>query len=171
LVAGAVLISLKHDAKGWHPTALKNAVIAAFLFSLSFIFSKYIFDESNFITGMVWTRLGFFITAMALLLSKQARKHIFNAPKQAKLKNIALYYGARANGTVAGFLQNYAISLGSVTIVNSMQGVQFVFLLGLTAWFSKYYPNILKEEFSKSLILQKLVAIVFITIGLVILST
>jgi drug/metabolite transporter (DMT)-like permease len=171
LIIGAVLISLRHDDTGWHPTALKNAIIAAFLFAASFTFSKYIFDNSNFITGMVWTRLGFFVTALAILASKQSRKYIFNAPKQAKAKNIVLYYSARANGTIAGFLQNYAISLGSVTIVNAMQGVQFVFLLGLTTALSVYYPAVLKENLARSHIIQKVIAIIFISVGLVILST
>jgi uncharacterized membrane protein len=170
LIIGAVLIALKHDEKGWHSTALNSALIAAFLFAVSFIFSKHIFDVSNFITGMVWTRLGFFVTALFILTSKKARQHIFEAPKQAKVKNIALYYGARINGTIAGFLQNYAISLGSVTIVNALQGVQFVFLLGLTSVLSLYYPKVLKENVSKERIFQKLTAMAFITIGLILLS-
>ena len=32
------------------------------------------------------------------------------------------------------FLQNYAVSLGSVSVVNALQGTQFVFLLGLTSF-------------------------------------
>jgi drug/metabolite transporter (DMT)-like permease len=170
LVVGAVLMSIKHDDTGWHPQALKNALIAALLFSLSFVFTKYIFDRSNFISGMVWTRFGFTITALGFLVSKSFRNYIFHAPEQAKAKNIALYYGARVNGTIAGFLQNYAISLGSVSIVNALQGVQFTFLLIITIILSIYFPKILKEKITKAILLQKIIAMILITIGLLLLT-
>ncbi|HYE22383.1 MAG TPA: EamA family transporter [Verrucomicrobiae bacterium] len=170
LVSGAVLISFKHDEYGWHSKALKDATIAAILFALAFVFTKYIFEQSNFVTGMVWTRVGSFYVALAFLLSKSAKKHILQAPKQTKTKSIALYYGSRAFGTSAGFLQNYAISLGSVTIVNALQGVQFIFLLVLTTALSIYYPHVLKEKITKGIMLLKIVSIILISTGLVLLS-
>jgi drug/metabolite transporter (DMT)-like permease len=171
LVIGAVLISFRYERGGWHAKALQNAIIAAVLFALSFTLTKYIFDQSNFISGMVWTRLGFFVTALGFLVSKEYRIHIFQAPKQAQTRNIAIYYGSRFIGTIGGFLQNYAIALGSVTIVNALQGVQFVFLLILTTFLSFNYPKVLKEQVSGAILAQKLAAIVLITAGLIILGS
>ncbi len=170
LVIGAVVISLKHDRTGWHPKALGHAIAAAALFALSFTLTKYIFDHYNFISGLVWTRLGFFAVSLALLIPRSVRKAIFNTPKQTSAGNKYLYYGARITGSLGGFLQNYAISLGSVTIVNAMQGTQYALLLIGTIVLSRYYPKILKEEVTVNIILQKLIAIVLITIGLIFLS-
>ncbi len=170
LVIGAVLISLKHDKTGWHPKALGNAIIAASLFALSFTLTKYMFDHYNFISGLIWTRLGFFAVSLALLIPKSVRRGIFNTPKQTSAGNKYLYYGARLTGSLGGFLQNYAISLGSVTIVNAMQGTQYALLLIGTIFFSRYYPKILKEEVTFDIILQKIVAILLITLGLIFLS-
>lgn len=170
LVLGAVLISYRPDWSGWSPKFLKAAIMSAFLFALSFTLTKYIFDQSNFVSGMVWTRLGFFITALAFLVPTATRKLILNAPKKTKPANIVLYYSSRATGTVAGFLQNFAISLGSVSIVNALQGVQFLFLLLLTTTLSVYFPKVLKEKVTPKIIALKLSAIVLITIGLVLLT-
>lgn len=171
LVVGAVLISFKHDAKGWHPKALGNALVAAFLFALSFTLTKYIFDQTNFVSGLIWTRIGFFLTSLCFLLPRRSRRYIFNAPKQTTRGNEFLYYGARISGGVGGFLQNYAIAIGSVIIVNALQGVQYAFLLLLTLVLSKYYPRILREQYGSGILVQKIVAMVLITSGLVILTT
>ena len=170
LVIGAVIISLRQGKHGWHPQAFSGAVIAAMLFALSFVLTKYTFDHSNFLSGLVWTRLGFFVVALSFLLSPSVRKGIKNVPKGTTKGNKYLYLGARISGSVSGFLQNYAISLGSVTIVNAMQGTQYALLLVGTIALSKYYPKILKEKVNRAIIAQKVLAIVLITCGLIFLA-
>ncbi len=170
LVAGAIVISFRHDKTGWHAKALGNAIIAALLFALSFVLTKYIFDHYNFISGLIWTRLGFFAVSLALLIPPSVRRAIFKAPKQTSAGNKYLYYGARITGSLGGFLQNYAISLGSVTIVNAMQGTQYALLLIGTVFLSRYFPNILKEKVNRDILAQKILAIILISIGLIILT-
>lgn len=166
LVLGAILISLKKDASGWHPKALGNGILAAFLFALSLAITKLIFDKTNFVSGLIWTRLGFFLVALSFLIPKKSRNHILRAPRQASTTNKFLYYGTRLTGGAAGLLQNYAISLGSVTIVNALQGSQYAILLILTTALSKYFPQILSERIRSSILAQKVMAIIFISVGL-----
>ena len=166
LVAGTVIISIKKDRTGWHAKALGNATIAAIFFALSFVLTKYIFDLTNFVSGLIWTRLGFVLVSLIFLIPKKSRAHILNVPKQTSAGNKFLYYGARISGSVAGLLQNYAIALGSVTIVNAMQSVQYGFLLIMSVVLSKYYPKILKEHISSTTLFQKILAMVLISFGL-----
>ncbi len=170
LVSGAVLISLKKDRTGWHPKALGNAVIAAVLFAISLTITKYIFDQSNFVSGLIWTRLGFFLASLCFLIPARNRKIIFNAPKQASKSNIILYYIARITGGVGGLMQNYAIALGSVTIVNAMQGTQYALLLVGTIILSRRFPQILKEQINRKILVQKFAAIILISTGLLFLA-
>jgi drug/metabolite transporter (DMT)-like permease len=170
LVGGAVIISLRHDKTGWHAKAFANAAVAAMLFALSFVLTKYTFDHSNFISGLVWSRLGFFAVAVAFLLNPKVRHEILNTPKETSKGNKFLYLGGRISGSLAGFLQNYAISLGSVTIVNAMQGTQYALLLVGTIFLSKYYPQILKEKITLNILLQKIFAILLISLGLIYLT-
>ncbi|MGE5297608.1 MAG: EamA family transporter [Acidobacteriaceae bacterium] len=166
LVLGAVLISLRKERGGWQAKALKSAIISSFLFAASFVLTKHIFDVSNFVSGMIWTRLGFFFTALALIIPKRNRELIFHAPKKIKPKNIFIYYGSRGIGNIGGFLQNYAISVGSVSIVNAMQGVQFVFLLIITTLLSLKYPQIIKERINSQSLSLKIASIILISTGL-----
>ncbi len=108
-----------------------------------------------------------FSIAMCFLFFKQARRHIFVTPHQAGRTNAIMFYGVRLMGAVAGFFQNYAISIGSVIIVNALQGFQFVFLLAATGIITIYFPHILQEKLTPSILLTKLAAIIIITAGLV----
>jgi uncharacterized membrane protein len=170
LVLGAVLISSRKENNTWSHKAFFLATTSALFFALSSVLTKYIFDQSNFISGMVWTRIGFLIPILPILAFKENRKAIFNAPKEAGVKNVALYYSSRITGTAGGFLQNYAVSLGSVSIVNALQGTQFVFLLLITSFLSIYFPKVLKERINIQTIILKLMAIVLISVGLFLLT-
>jgi drug/metabolite transporter (DMT)-like permease len=171
LTVGSVLIAVKNDENGkWRVPALRDATLAAVLFALSLVLSKYIFDRSNLVTGLVWSRLGMFTIAMSFLLFKPAREAIFVTPKEAGKNNAILFYIVRLVGAIAGFLQNYAIALGSVVLVNALQGFQFTFLLALTSLLSAYYPKILKETITSRILALKMAAIFLITAGLVILG-
>jgi drug/metabolite transporter (DMT)-like permease len=166
LVLGAILISIRKENGSWTHKALTYAAISGAFFALTSVLTKYIFLHSNFISGMVWTRMGFFFAALPILLFKKNRDVIFNAPKQAGVKNVVLYYSSRATGTIGGFLQNYAVSLGSVVVVNALQGAQFVFLLIMTSLLSIYFPKVLKEKISFEIIGLKIIAIILIAAGL-----
>ena len=69
--------------------------------------------------------------------------------------------------------QNWAIFLAPLAflaIINALQGVQYVFLLIFAVLLSLKFPQILKEEISREIIFQKVVAILLIGGGLVILA-
>lgn len=166
LVSGAVLIAFKKGRGGWRARAFGSAAIAAVLFALSLTLTKYIFDQTNFVSGLIWTRLGFLLASICFLIPAKMRRQIFSAPQQTSGGNKLLYYGTRLSGGAAGLLQNYAISIGSVTIVNALQGSQYAVLLLLTVWLSKYYPKILKERISRLFLTQKILAIILISLGL-----
>jgi drug/metabolite transporter (DMT)-like permease len=170
LVVGAVLVSFRREQTGWRAKALGHVMISAFLFALSLTMTKYIYNQSNLVSGLIWTRLGFFASALAILLSPKARRYIFHARKKATKRNLGVYLTARGGNALAGFLQNYAISLGSVSIVNALQGVQFVFLLLLTTGLSVSFPKVLKERVTTEALSIKLTAIVLISIGLFLLA-
>jgi hypothetical protein len=119
---------------------------------------------------LVWSRLGMFAIALSFLLFKPARDAIFSTPKEAGKNNAILFYAVRLVGAIAGFLQNYAIAIGSVILVNALQGFQFIFILVLTTALSAYYPKILKENITRRILVLKLMAILLITTGLVLLD-
>jgi uncharacterized membrane protein len=170
LVVGAVLISFKKVKGEWRAVAMNNAVISSLLFALSLTLEKYAFNHSNFGSGLIWTRLGFFIASVSFLAFPKSRRYIFNAPKETTTGNKFVYLAARITGGASGYFQNFAIKIGSVTMVNALAGTQYLFLLLMTSILSVKFPNILKEDVSSQKIAQKLISIAFISAGLLLMA-
>jgi hypothetical protein len=74
-------------------------------------------------------------------------------------------------GSLGFILQNYAIFLGSVVLVNALQGTQYAFLLIISAGLALWKPKLLKENFSKKILIHKILAVAFIAFGLFLLTT
>ncbi len=149
---------------------LTLAVTAALFFAGSFVLTKFIFMEQPFINGFIWIRLGGFLGACLLLFWPGSRQIIFRTTETIKIKSVVLLISNKTLSALAFILLNYAIFLGSVTLVNSFQGIQYAFLLIVALFLSKKFPQILKEQISRGMILQKIMAISFIVLGLGILA-
>jgi len=191
LIAGGVLISLKQKkASRWrlfcdkikilfgsksaelHPTRrlILNSVISAFIFAAYYVLIKYIYLHQPFLGSFVWTRIGSFLGALLLILPERNWKIIFEpARKKEAIKNLSLFLGVRLLAVIAFILINYAISLGNVALVNALQGAQYLFLIIIVLFLSESYPDILKEEMSKAVLVQKFIGVVLVGVGLYIL--
>ena len=81
-------------------------------------------------------------------------------------EKLALLIGLRAVAGFAFILVNYAIKLGSVTLVNALKGIEYAAVFVLTLLLSRFLPTIIKEFPSRKLIAAKSLGIAGITIGL-----
>jgi len=176
LVGGGIFLSVLvtkarifSNNKKIHLTkAFIPALGAALFFAVYFVMTKSVFFQQNLISGMIWIRLGAVLGSLLLLVPSVSRQMILKKRKTIKVKSFGLFLSARGLGAVAGFLIYWAISLGSVTLVNALQGVQFLFLLVLAFFLFRKVPS-LREHFDKRVLLQKIIAIIFICLGLAIL--
>lgn len=171
LVAGGFLIvfGYKND-HFWSWRNIFYAVSAAFLFGFSFALTKFVFEHTNFISGLVWTRWGGFLFSVLILINKKWREDIFETTLVSNEKTAAWFFSSKILGAAAVILQNYGIFLGSVVLVNAMQSTQYVFLLLLAGFLSVKLPKTFKESLSKAAVAQKIISIVIIGIGLAILA-
>jgi drug/metabolite transporter (DMT)-like permease len=191
LIAGGVLISIKNTKLHYPGKALArieeimgkiharyrptqdlvfNSMVSAFFFSLYYVFMKYIYSFEPFLGSFVWSRLGTFVGVMIIFLVPSwrdlIRKHQKGMRREA---NMIFFMGVRVAAALAFIILNWAISLGNVAMVNALQGTQFLFLILLVLLLSNRYPWILKEELGKGVLVQKMIGIVFVSIGLYIL--
>lgn len=141
---------------------------AALVFAIYFVMTKFVFLHQNFINGLIWIRLGAVLGALFLLIPSSFRQMIFKKGETVKTRTLGLFLSARGLGAVGGLLIYWAIFLGSVTLVNALQGVQYLFLLFLAFILFRKIPS-LKEQFNKRVLTQKIFAIILICLGLVIL--
>jgi len=171
LLAGSILISIEKNIK---VTAdyLKITLFSSLMFSLDYIFLKFVFLSQPFLQGIIWIMIFIFLFALALLLRKSSRKEIFEKKMILNKKTQTVFALAQVFGGAGNFLQSFAISLAPIAFlatVNSLRGVQYIFLFLITLFISLFYPKILKEELSRRIIIQKTISIILIAIGLAIL--
>lgn len=147
------------------------AFFAAFFFSLSFVAMKGVFDNADFLSGLVWSRLGGGVMAGILFLIPAFRKKILAGFQKTTKKSRAggLVLGSQLAGIGGFLLVSYGISLGSVTLVQSLQGIQYAFLFFLILFLSWKYPRIIHEKISSKIFFQKFISLIFIGIGLILL--
>lgn len=179
LVLGIVLITLKKDSF-ITLKSFKISFLAAFLFSLSFVLTKYVYLSQSFWSGFIWIKIGGVLTGFCFfLLFQEVRKEIsfkkvFAFKQRKSLKITSIFLFNQSLGAVSGILQNFAIFLAPlsyIALINALQGVQYLFLLILVIFLSLTRPIWtkkvgLKEEISKEILLQKITAILFIGAGL-----
>jgi len=170
LIFGGILISYR-ELEIYRHTLKKFSLylLTALLFAIFYVLTKFIYLHQPFISGFIWARIGGFLTALAFLLSKKIRKSIFKITRSIKKNTTFLFLGNQTLSALNFILINFAISLASVTIVNALQGMQFVFVLLIAGLIGKKYPKIIFEEISSKIIIQKIVAVLIISVGIALL--
>ncbi len=181
LIIGTIIIAWLPNKKTlWHKVSVMfgmtddnprrgiiEAILAALFYGLFFIGTKYLYSVQPFWSGFIWIRLGTLLFVLTFLIRKADREGIFDSFKNLmKGRGKLLFFGNQGLAGVGFLLQNYAIALGSVALVNAMQGVQYVFLIVLGGIITVFRPQAIKEDISKSIIIQKIIAIILIGIGL-----
>lgn len=186
ILAGSVVIMAEKNI--FSRSTLRFSAISAFLFSLSFIGAKRVYEyfaalslapailnlDKGFASGFLWMGFGSLLAALAFLLSPSARQVIFAKKREAGAGKIAgVFLANQSAGAMAFILQNYAVNLAPlafVAVINALAGVQYIFLFVFTVIISTYFPKILKEKTTLPIVIQKLAAIALIIAGLAIFS-
>jgi drug/metabolite transporter (DMT)-like permease len=83
---------------------------------------------------------------------------------------VMLFLFGQGCGALAVVLQQYAIKLGNVVAVTALGGVQFFFVIALTAVLSRAFPWLLSEGISRGALLQKALWSVLLFGGIVVLA-
>lgn len=147
-----------------------NSVVSSFCFAAYYVLMKYIYMNQPFVGSFVWSRLGTFVGVLLLLLVPAWRASIFHKQHTSNTsKHLGFFILVRILAALAFIMLNWAISFGNVALINSLQGVQFLFLIFMVLIISLYYPKILEEELGKRVIVQKLIGVILVSLGLYIL--
>lgn len=171
LLVGAFLITWEKNK--FSLNSLGIAALSAFLFAAYFILLKFVYLSQPFISGLIWITIGTLLSSLGFILFKEVRQDILTGPKIAQKNNWLIVLPNQAAGGLAVLLQNWAIALAPFAylgIINALEGVKYVFLLIFAVLISSKFPRILKEEVSKKVIFQKIIAVLFIGAGLAILA-
>lgn len=150
------------------------AALSGLLFAVSHVSAKYIYESYTFLTGLVTTKatvgaVGFLTLCFPVVrhtLRKHPKKQV---QKKATSSVAAIVISNKVIGIVAVLLIQYAISLGSVTIVNAMSGIQYVCMFLLIYVMSKWFPKVFHEYFTKKELATEICALALVVLGSVLL--
>lgn len=175
LVIASFLLSFEKSEKhsGLH-MGFVWAVAAGLLFAISHVAAKYLYEIYPFVTAFVWTRAATGFVGLVCLLYPSVRRTFKKTKKKSKKKKPKTFAKRHAGaivvvdkilGVVGVVLIQYAIAIGSVTLVNAMAGLQYALMFVLIFVLTKLAPKVFKEYFTKRELLTETFAIVLIVIG------
>lgn len=144
---------------------LKLTLFSGFFYAVYFVIMKFLFNEYAFDQTFFWSRIGILLATLSVLLIPHYRKIIFHGTRKSKAQHALWVLGNNILGGVAGIALLKATELGSVTIVQALNGLQFAFLIILSIFFGKITPLSFGENNSMKDVLQKSVSVSLIIIG------
>ncbi len=136
LVVGTALISHFHFTRA----ALRYTILSGIAFGAVAMSAKLVFNETTFLDGFFWTRILSVFFASCLLLIPNLRAQIFSGGARSSHGARYLVIGNKLLGGSAAILTAFAISLGSVSVVNALSGLQFAFLFLFALVFAPSMP-------------------------------
>lgn len=155
-VAGGFLIAFDLPLDKRLSVRWKNIFLAGFLMSSSFLVLKYGYAVSGlpFFGSVVWSRLGFFLGGCSLLavpilrteIVKTLRTLFAPSARQRNSTTGVIFLSNKILGGSAVLLVNWAMFLGPVSLVQSMDSLRFAFVFLLARFLAKPFPEIFGER-------------------------
>lgn len=167
LSVGTLLVSTGRFNKGH---VFLHTIHSGIFFALHFITMKGLFLETNFNDGFFWSRIGFVVFALSLLLVPSYLEKIREQTGKTSPRAGLVVLLAKILAGVAAFLLLKATDLGEVSVVQATDGLKFVFILIIGVMLGKLTPLSAGEnDYSTNTIIRKALYVAVISIGFVIL--
>lgn len=150
----------------------RNVIIQVFhsglFFALHYITMKGLFMETGFDDGFFWSRVGFVLFTLSLLLVPAYLDKVVvvtgHTTKRAGL--IVLFTKVLAG--VAAFLLLKATDVGEVSLVQALGGLQYVFIIVILFFLEPWLPKTVTDHEHKSKIFfRRLLYVIIISIGFI----
>ena len=168
LIPGALLIS--HTPGKFSAKHIGLKVVAAAMLSGYNLLWHFSSQVGPIMNSLIWNRIGGAGILLVLLIFPQARKNIFGfAAVKNKQQTGILFLAKQIIGGANFIFLSFLLSIGSVPIIDSLQGFRYVFLFLAGLFLTKKYKHILEEDVSKKVFRQKMFAVVLIFLGTIIL--
>ncbi len=164
LIPGALIVS-HHKGDDW----LKHAgvkVLSAFLFSSYYALWQFSSQHGPVLNSLIWNRVGGAGILLLLLFYPTFRRKVF-ATQQVKQKgstSVIFLFKQIVGGANFIFL-SFLYSLGTISVINALQGFRYVFLLLFSAFLSKKRRHLIEEDIGSGMLWQKGFGIALIFAG------
>ena len=150
--------------------ALKYIIVACVSYSIYAVIYSHVVVVESFAVSYVWMNIFGFFMSFLLVFSPSIRHDFVSLWKKMDVSLISIFFGVSILNHIGAFLNVWALSLGLAALVFAMEGFQAMFILIFATIISVFNPKLLKEELDKKNIILKLVALVFMIVGILILN-
>lgn len=168
VVFGAIAISSKSLGQIKLGKAFPWIMLSVLGYVSNQVLTKYLLNFTDFWTIFFYIRIGALIGAIPIIYIYFPE--LIRTVKQFGSRVVSLISLNESLNIISVLLITVAISIGSVTLVESLQSVQQFFVLVIAIAVSVFYPRILKEELGKSVIALKVLAIVSMFVGVLLIT-
>jgi len=143
-----------------------HVIHSGIFFALHYITMKGLFLETNFDNGFFWSRIGFVLFALSLLLVPVYYEKIREHTITLSLRTGLLMMITKILAGVSAFLILKATDLGDVAVVQALDGVKFVFILLISIFFGALLPDSVVVHVTKPReVIQRLLYVLIIVVG------
>lgn len=166
LAVGTLLVSQMRFTK----SVLLHTIHSGLFFALHYIAMKGLFQETSFDDGFFWSRVGFVMFALSLLLVPAYYEKITAQTKKVTRKSGELVIIAKILAGIAAFMLLKATDMGDVTVVQALDGLKYVFIILISVLAGRFIPVAAGEnDMTSQVILKKVLYVCVISIGFVML--
>jgi len=173
LMIGGYFMAFKFY-KGRFFSNWKKAFLAGVLMGISLAILKWSFDSfpgHNFITVYTGSRIGIVTMTLFFLLIPSFRERVFGLLKGRDNKKQTKHFGLivlfKALAGAASIVLNWSIQIGSVTIVNALAAVQYLFVFFISMVIGVYFKDVLQERLDLKTTIYKAVGSALVVIGII----
>jgi uncharacterized membrane protein len=149
-----------------------HVIHSGLFFALHFITMKGLFMETSFDDGFFWSRIGFILFALSLLLVPAYYTKIKERTSGTTARTGVIVIATKILAGVAAFMLLKATNMGDVAVVQALDGVKFVFILIITFFFGALLPNSAVEHSTRPKeVIRQFLYVFLIALGYFILFT
>ncbi len=152
----------------------RNVLIQVFhsglFFALHYITMKALFQETSFDDGFFWSRVGFVLFTLSLLLVPAYYDKVKKQTEGTSRKTGIIVIVAKALAGISAFMLLKATHLGDVSVVQALDGLRYVFILLISVVFAQWLPESATDRDNRPGVwFRRMLYVVIILIGYVVL--
>jgi len=175
LVSGLIFLILPYLKGKISRHELILELVSALLFANSYFLLKIAYNSADFFSVFVYSRLILIPWILIIVLIPFLRKRVLGGHAAHPKVNFfsktgALLFIGQAVGGASHLILMFSVSLANPAVINSIQGVQYVFLFILSLLLAKKFPMAFSEKYTRVGMFGKVVGILLIFFGLWVLA-
>lgn len=153
-----------------------NVVVQVFhsglLFALHYITMKGLFNMTSFDDGFFWSRIGFVLFILSLLLVPVYFEKIKKETVKTTKKTGFVVLFVKLLAGIASFMLLKATAMGDPSVVQALGGLQYVFILIISIAFANRLPETVTDKDTRSgVVFRRMLYVVVILVGFIVLFT